>query len=416
MDKKFKTDVSWNMISFIIIGISGIILNILIGNFYGASYLGVFNLIFSVYIFLSQIAIFGIHQSTLKYIAHTHDATEISQIGYSALILTSVIALFVTLISMNLSNLLGLLFSSQEVENSWVYLSIGLFFFAMNKTLLSIINALRHMKFFAISQALRYLLALSILTIFIILDVPGEKLGYIISISEIILFLFLFIYVIKELGSIYVAKIQYWIKMHLYFGWHSLLGGIMSEINTRVDILVLGVFVSDSQVGIYTIALMFFEGFVQLTVVFRNNFNPIISKMLHENHLNDLKEMILKGKRKVYVILSPLIAVSLLLYPFSIDLFLGDAYRPSIVLYYILMLGILLSAGYLPFNMILTQAGKPLQQSLYFSSLVVGNVILNLVLIFSLGMIGAAIATASVYILNIFILKYLVKKNIGILI
>ncbi len=416
MDKKFKTDVSWNMISFIIIGISGIILNILIGNFYGASYLGVFNLIFAVYIFLSQIAVFGIHQSTLKYIAHTHDKAEISSIGYSALILTSAIALIITLISISLSQVLGSLFSSQTVENAWIYLAIGLFFFAMNKTLLSIINALRHMRFFAISQALRYLLALGILTIFIITDVSGEKLGYIISISEIILFVFLLIYVIKELGSIHIDNIQSWIKTHLYFGWHSLLGGIMGEINTRVDILVLGIFVSDTQVGIYTIALMIFEGFVQLTVVFRSNFNPIISKMLHENRLNDLKEMILKGKRKVYIILSSLIAVSLLLYPFFIDLFLGDEYKPSVVLYNILMFGVLLSAGYLPFNMILTQAGKPLQQSLYFSSLVVGNIILNLVLIISFGMIGAAIATACMYILNIFILKYLLKKNIGILI
>ena len=416
MDKKFKTDVSWNMISFIIIGISGIILNILIGNFYGASYLGVFNLIFAVYIFLSQIAVFGIHQSTLKYIAHTHDPEEISHIGYSALILTSAIALFVTLISMNLSSFLGSLFSSQEVENSWTYLAIGLFFFAMNKTLLSIINALRHMKFFAISQALRYLLAVSILTVFISTGVSGEKLGYIISISEIILFIFLIIYVIKELGVISFSKMQNWFKKHLYFGWHSLLGGIMGEINTRVDILVLGIFVSDSQVGIYTIALMIFEGFVQLTVVFRNNFNPIISKMLHEDRLTDLKEMILKGKRKVYIGLSSLIVVSLLLYPFFIDLFLGDEYKPSILLYYILISGVLVSAGYLPFNMILTQAGKPFQQSLYFSSLVVGNIILNLILIASFGMTGAAIATASVYILNIFILKYLVKKNIGILI
>ena len=414
MDKKFKNDVSWNMISFVIIGISGIVLNVLIGKFYGTSALGVFNLIFAVYIFFSQLAVFGIHQSTLKYIAHTHDTTEVSFIAYSALALTFGIAMLVTLVSMSLSDVLAYMFSSKEVGNAWVYLGIGLFFFAMNKTLLSIVNALRHMKFFAISQALRYLLAVGILVGFIIFGVSSEKLGLIISISEVILFTFLLVYVLKELGTCSLGKIRPWIKKHLKFGSHSLLGGIMGEINTRVDILVLGVFVTDSQVGIYTIALMIFEGFVQLTVVFRNNFNPIISKMIHEHRLTDLTEMIRKGKKKVYIGLSSLIVVSILGYPLFIDLFLGDAYQPSIMLYYILISGVLLSAGYLPFNMILTQAGKPLQQSLYFSSLVMGNVILNLVLIANFGMIGAAIATASVYILNIFILKFLVHKNIGI--
>ena len=44
--------------------------------------------------------------------------------------------------------------------------------------------------------------------------------------------------------------------------------------NTRIDIFMLGIFLSDQLVGIYSVAALFVEGFLQIIVVLQNNFNP----------------------------------------------------------------------------------------------------------------------------------------------
>lgn len=414
MDNKFKKDVSWNMISFIIIGISGILLNILIGRYYGAQFLGTFNLIFAMYILLSQIAVFGIHLSVLKYISHNDDEEELSIIISSALYLTSFTAIVVTIVSLFLSDFIGFIFSSKLVASSWIYIAIGLFFFAMNKVLLNIFNAKREMKFYALTQALRYILALAIMILFIIYNIDGVKLGLLISISEIILFLILLgkLSKVTYLSSIKASTL--WFKKHYKFGHKSLVGGVMTEINTRVDIIVLGVFVSESMVGVYTIALMIFEGFVQLAMVLRNNYNPIISKLFNEKKFNELSSMINKGKNKFYIVMFVLIMISFMIYPYFVKIFLGEDFLASVDIYYILMIGVILSSGYLPFEMLLSQCGFPKQQSIFKSFVVFGNFVLNFILISLYGLIGAAIATALVYVISIFLLKLYSAKYLKI--
>src|SRR5690349_7530199 len=60
---QFRVEVIWNLASFVILGLSGVLINILIGYAYDASALGVFNQVFAVYIFFSQLAVGGIHLS-----------------------------------------------------------------------------------------------------------------------------------------------------------------------------------------------------------------------------------------------------------------------------------------------------------------------------------------------------------------
>ena len=56
-----------NLLSFGIIGGSGIFLNIIIVNYYNISILGLFNQFLALYFIFSQLTTFGIHQSVLAY-------------------------------------------------------------------------------------------------------------------------------------------------------------------------------------------------------------------------------------------------------------------------------------------------------------------------------------------------------------
>jgi len=44
---KFGRDLIWNLVAFAILGASGILLNVIIGRYYDASVLGVFNQVFA---------------------------------------------------------------------------------------------------------------------------------------------------------------------------------------------------------------------------------------------------------------------------------------------------------------------------------------------------------------------------------
>ncbi|MCG8607168.1 polysaccharide biosynthesis C-terminal domain-containing protein, partial [bacterium] len=83
-------------------------------------------------------------------------------------------------------------------------------------------------------------------------------------------------------------------------------------------------------------------------------------------------------------------------------------------IYAILVSGILLCAGYLPFQMMLNQIGLPAYQTTFMILFVGTNFVLNLILIPILGMLGAAIATAVAYASQIIYLRMLTFRAVGI--
>jgi len=73
-----------------------------------------------------------------------------------------------------------------------------------------------------------------------------------------------------------------------------------------------------------------------------------------------------------------------------------------------------LGVGYLPFQMLLNQVGSPGYQTLFFASIFVTNVALNMLMIPIIGMLGAAIATSVSVSVQVLYLKVLVRRVVGI--
>ena len=59
------TGVVWNIAALGFLAAAGIVLNLVVGRTYGPATLGAFNVAFAIYIFLSQIAAFGLQFSAL---------------------------------------------------------------------------------------------------------------------------------------------------------------------------------------------------------------------------------------------------------------------------------------------------------------------------------------------------------------
>ena len=97
-DRRFNRDVLWNVGSLAVLGLSGVVINVVIARdpHYGDDALGVFNQVFAFYIVLAQIAVGGVHLSALKHISHNQDDSQkCAAIASSALLLATGLAFVV---------------------------------------------------------------------------------------------------------------------------------------------------------------------------------------------------------------------------------------------------------------------------------------------------------------------------------
>jgi O-antigen/teichoic acid export membrane protein len=415
-ESKFQRDVWWNVLTFGVMGISGIVLNLLIVGFYGTEILGAFNQVYAVYIFFSQLAVFGLYASVLRYISeHAADRGRCSEILVSALLLCLGIGSLVTLLYYFMSHPLGELLHSQFVAQGLIFSLPGLWFFSLNKILLAFLNGLRQMKAYALFTAFRYLmLPLSLLAL-VIFKLPGYFSPAVFSITEFFLFILLVVFSFRLFSFVSLKRCFSWFSVHLLFGRKSLVGGAVTEMNSRVDVFMLGIFFSDKVVGVYSLAAIFAEGLAQIPTIFRVNFNPLLTRFVVEKKTEELRELIklfFKKAAKPSLVLAVAAVVG---FPLLAKLINNDpeVYKSWLV-FIVLVGGIGLWSRYAVFWELPTQAGFPGRQTALIAAVALSNVGLNLILIPLWGIYGAALATSLSFISGIFYLKLIVRKILGI--
>ena len=316
LSSKFGQDVLWNIASYGVMAVSGIAINVIIWYVYSPDVLGVFNQVFAVYVIASQFAVAGIHLSVVKYVAQY--ATQVAiyrAINTAAILLSIVIAGLSAILLWSLSDQIGILLSSPQVARGIVYIAPALFFFSINKVLLSILNGLSRMKVYAFFQAIRYILIVGALVTLILRDVPNEVLPFAFTIAEGILLVCLSVSLFKEFLLPPFEVLRKWILNHLEFGIKGLGSNVLLQMNTRVDVLVLGYFMTDFYVGIYSFVAIFIEGIYQLLIILRTVYNPLLVRLISDQKIEQLKSVINRGVRITYwfMIIGGVIAV--LIYP-----------------------------------------------------------------------------------------------------
>ncbi len=415
--EKFNVDVLWNVGSLVVLGVSGIVINILIAAYLGAEALGIFNQVFAIYIMLSQISVGGLHFSVLKNISHhERDRRNCTDIASSALILALILAGIVSAATYFLSDLAGAVLESPGVSAGLALAAPGLLFFSLNKILLNVLNAVRSMKAFAVFQALRFIFILLAVIALLAIDSPRENLAFSLTASEVLLFLLLIVYVHCRVLPLRVsAGVRNWFANHLSFGFLGFFSGVLSEMNTRVDVLMLGFFCHDAVVGIYSFAAIVAEGICQLPLVVRRNLDPLLGQCFAEHDQARIRRMASKVKKVVYCLMGAIGLTAVLAYPLVLTLFIpGSEFAASWAVFAILLAGIVLNSGFRPFLGILLQGGRPGMHTLLVLLVVGANILLNAMLIPVLGIIGAATATALVYVLEAFLIVAFARRLFGV--
>jgi O-antigen/teichoic acid export membrane protein len=414
--RKFLTDWGVNLAGVALLGITGVALNAGMAQIYGAQVLGIFNQVYAIYIVGSQLATFGMQFSVLKYVAEfDQDEDAVARSMTAALVAVmcwaaATVAIFFTFFRYSPSQLF-----SREVAVGVFYMLPGLWCFALNKVLLSAFNGLQANKLYALYVGLRYLLMLLFFLGALLLKVPGEKLPIILSLSEGVL-LFSIIPVYRRIfrGQHRLGDFA-WLRRHIYFGAHSILGGLAVELNTRVDVLVLGVFTNDSTVGIYSFAALFVEGLMQLSVMARRLIDPMLTRLAVQQDVDGRTALLLKGRNLGALFMGSVTAAMTFTYPWYATWLAGaEIAEASWGVFSILAVGACVFATYATFGGIFSQSGLPMLQSRMNLAILAMNLGLNLVMVPPLGLLGAAIATSLSFMTGALYLKFLIWRHLSI--
>lgn len=413
-NNKFNIDVIWNLGSFVLAGLIFVIINTILLKVHGKEVVGVFNQVYAVYILLAQLAVAGIHLSVQVFIPkYAKNKRHTDEVLSASLVLTLLFSTVVAGIIYIFYWVPGYLLSSPEVVEAFQYVVWGLVFFSLNKVLLAFHNGFRRMKAFAVFQFLRISFMLGALAVFLLFTENTNYIPSLLAVAEFLLFIVLIIYSLKHFTFKFGKRVKTWVKIHFIYGMQALPGNFLLDANTRVDVIMLGLFLDDGQVGIYSFALNFAEGVMQIPVIFRNNINPIITKALGmKEHESVLSKLLKKNRTAFYKIISSLAFVSILFFPVGLMILqIEESFYEYWLVYGILVGAMVLVGGYMPFQMLFNQIGRPALHSWYVFFLFITNVIGNLILIQFYGIYGAAAGTALAILAQAVLLKVMLHSR-----
>ncbi len=407
LKSKLVRDSSWNIISVLFLSIAGLALYFIIAKVYDAYTLGLFNLVLSIYIITAQIGIIGIQLSVLVHIPrYSEDKKRCNEMITSAIIIVFVLSTVLSLIILFGRNYLAGIFKNPDISVAIAYSIIGLWCFILNKLFLNIINGFNRMKAYAFFNALRYIGLLFALVLVLFIKISGEKLPVVFSISEGLLLITMFFYTLRLFSFVSIKRCFGWIKRHFCFGIRGAPGLMLSEMNTRIDILMLGYFYSMSTVGVYSFVAIIVEGILQFPSILRTNVSPVFTKLLFKEKKEEVRKIIRQGVKLLFPLMICVALAGIALYPFVVDQLLRKPeFTAGWTIFSVLIIGAVIYGAYAPFKDLMFQAGHPGKQTIYILSIVMTNILLNLILIPKYNMLGAALATSLSFILAVIYLK-----------
>ena len=173
----------------------------------------------------------------------------------------------------------------------------------------------------------------------------------------------------------------------------SLLTGMMI-INSQADIVMLGLFTTSEEVGIYRAAsqgaalVVFFLTAVNMVIA------PYISQLYTAGEMERLQRLATASARGILLAALPVVLAFILFGEKVLTIAFGAEYAPGYLPLAILSAGQLVNAAAGSVGLLLNMSGHERDTARGVAVATVSNVVLNLILIPRFGMTGAAIATA----------------------
>ncbi len=409
-------DIQWSFISLAISSLSHLLLRIVLGKELGPQGLGVYTLVFTIYMFGMQFSGFGIGSALTKYVAQfTDDENRIKDYisaGLSGSLITGTIMAILFYLSADLIAIS--IFDIPEMGPYLKYVAFCLPFIAIEKMVLGTLVGLRRMRLYALINIFQNAF-IFILSVHLVanIGVRGAILGLVIPTILTGLASFFFIKGICT-GLSFSEKF----REVAWFGFYYVLSNTIGMINTQVDSLMVGHFLDAENVGIYAVAVLLTQSITLIPNSVHTVIEPSVAYHYGRSDYKRTTDLIKKTMLKTFlIILSIAVILTILGRPLITILFTEQfisAYTPMLILL----------AGYAIYSTVhsvdctLPAIGKVNIVYKISLSCAICNILLNFVLIPEYGIYGAALATTITIILMsllkfYFIRLYVLKKELN---
>lgn len=430
MSKKInqlKSGIILSYINMIVSFISALVITPLMVKALGQSEYGLYQLIGSFAGYLSLIE-FGIGTSNIRYLSKYN--AENDQKGKEnylalALIIYSIIACIMMIVGAFMLFSIENIFSSSINGNDvikakimFITLVAGMIFSTICAVFSAILTSYEEYFIPKLVTVISALIKL-IIMFFIVFICPSAVILTIVTVGAgIVGNIFNVCYSVKKYKV--RIKLHYWdnnlFKEVMKFSMFNFMNTLMSQIYWKLDTMIIGSMMSTAMVAIYSIGMQLNTIILDLTTMVTTVTLPRITKLVFNNtNKRDLTMYMVKIGR-IILILYGLISLGFFMFGKAfIRLWVGEEY---IISYYIASIFIIFAA--IPriqgvANDILK--AKNMHGFLSITYVITGviNIVITIILLNSIGLIGAALGTAfSLVIGNIIIANIYYEKKVGI--
>lgn len=411
-ESDIRTGIVWNLISYIFLGLFTIISYWLITWQYGEGALGAYNIVLSIFMICGHIGVFGLQSAAVYFIPRmAGDRKRLGKCFFSYLVIALTVSILLgILLFLSAEFTADCIFHSAQMEAGLKKIAPAVVLFSVNKMLGGYVNGMGMMREFAVLQGVRYIFIVAFIGIGAVLGFSFENIFYAFLVSELAVLLFgiSFLYKKFEFGKPEAAYLREGLK----FGSKAMFGNVISDINTRIDVMMLGVLCTDNIVGLYSFITIIAEGLMSVLFVFRNNYNPHFSDLIFKGKIKELEVLFGKIKKMARILFGGLGVGIFAAYAVFCRLFLNEAYMRSILPAAIIIIGCMIMAPYFIAGNLCTLSGKPMIDTFITIVTILVNIIFNYVFIVKIQLTGAALATGISYVIFAGLMSHFIKKKV----
>jgi O-antigen/teichoic acid export membrane protein len=361
-----------------------------------------------------QFAAFGIGAALTKYVAQFYeDKKKTSEYITSGIIGSTISGTLIGIALYFSSSIIAIdFFAIPSMEELLKVTSLCFPFIAIQKAVIGTLNGYRKMRTFALVNIIQnvsvVLLSLG-LVLLLNMNVMGAVIGYVVpTIVTGTLSLYFTRQDIKP--SSFMSKTV--LGEISWFGFYVMLSNSIGVINTQIDSLMVGYFMDETEVGYYAVAILFMQGVILLPQVVQRVTTPVIATYYGKKEYENIKKTVKKTMLHTFV---GTLCISIILIIFGIyliDIFFTKDFIPAYIPMLILLIGYSICAPIGSVGNTLSSIGK---MNVVFKMNILcalTNTILNLILIPTYGLVGAASATSITQIVTSLVHFSLIKKYV----
>lgn len=406
-ETKFQRDTIWLISAQALLAMSGILINVIVGNKYGSENLGLFNQGVAIFFLISAILSIGLNNTTIKKISEdSSNDSKNKVILNNNLFISIVFSLSIVFILYFVINQRSYLFSHDEVAISFKIFLICIPLYNINKILMSFLIGMRFQEQFAKARFIRWTSLFFLILICAILDISFQYIYYSFLFSEFILFIYIYTKV-SNYFSVSISKEI--IKKNLKFGIKSYLSEIISYAKDRLDIIIVGYFVSKLEMGVFTFSYSFASGVLILSSVFMQNLNPIISEMWKNEKYHSLFDKISLLKSKVIYFQSFFLIVIFIAFNFIMPMITNIPIEEHMLIFNILLFGFYIFSLNSWLGSFLIMTGNLSLNIIRVLIVLVFSISLLFIMSYCFGLFGAAVSIFLISVMNYALVNFFVK-------